>query len=281
MVKIITDSTSDLSIEIYRANDIEVIPLFVTIGGETYQDGVEITTEELYKKVDQFGELPKSSAVSPGIMIERFKNHIDHGDDILFMGIGGKLSATYQTAIIVAAEFPQHRIRIVDSKNLSSGIGLLILKAVKFRNSGDDLMTIADKLEQLTSKVRTQFAINTLEYLHRGGRCSGTTRIFGTLLKIKPIIRVIDGQLQVTKKPRGKYTAALDVLLDYLRQDKDNIDSDHIFITHSLATDDAKYLRAKISEIVTVDNIIETKASGVISTHCGPRTIGILYMVKN
>jgi len=168
----------------------------------------------------------------------------------------------------------------VDSQNLSTGIGLLLLKAAKFRDQGDDLETIVNKVEKIVPFVRTQFAINTLEYLHKGGRCSGTARIFGTWLKIKPIITVIEGQLYVAKKPRGKFTVALEVLLDYLRADKDRVDEDCLFITHSLATEDAQYLRAKIQEIVKVKQIYETQASGVISTHCGPRTIGILYIVN-
>ncbi|MGD9604688.1 MAG: DegV family protein [Bacilli bacterium] len=281
MVKIITDCTSDLTPELYHQHDIDVIPLYITIGGKTYQDGVEISTQELYQKVKEFGELPKSSAVSPVVMLERFKKYYDKGDDVLFIGIGGPLSATYQTAKLAATEFPNSRVRVVDSKNLSSGIGLLLLKAAKFRDDGDDLEMIAKKIELIVPFVRTQFAINTLEYLHRGGRCSGTARIFGTLLKIKPIIRVIDGQLVVAKKPHGKFSVALEVMLDYLRQDKDRIDQDNLFITHSLAEEDALYLREQIKEIVHVKNVYETLASGVISTHCGPRTIGILYIVNN
>jgi len=280
MVKIITDCTSDLSTEMYQQLDIEVIPLYVTIGGKTYQDGVDLTMEELYQKIQQFGELPKSSAVSPAVMLEHFKKHYDKGDDVLFMGIGGQLSSTYQTARLAASEFPSNRVRVVDSQNLSTGIGLLLLKAAKFRDQGDDLETIVNKVEKIVPFVRTQFAINTLEYLHKGGRCSGTARIFGTWLKIKPIITVIEGQLYVAKKPRGKFTVALEVLLDYLRADKDRVDEDCLFITHSLATEDAQYLRAKIQEIVKVKQIYETQASGVISTHCGPRTIGILYIVN-
>ena len=278
-IKIITDCTSDLTKDLYTKFDIDVMPLYVTIGGKTYEDGVEITTEELYKKIEQYKELPKSSAVSPGILIEKFKHYIAQGIQVLFIGIGSKLSATYQSAMIAQDEFNK-MVRVVDSNNLSSGIGLLLLKAAKFRDQGDDLETIAQKIEKISPMVRTQFAINTLEYLHKGGRCSGTARLFGTLLQIKPIIRVIDGKLEVAKKPRGKFSMALKTLLEYLEHDKDNIDPDAVMVTHSLASEDAKYLIERINEIVKVDNVFETFASGVISTHCGPRTIGILYIVK-
>lgn len=280
MIKIITDCTSDLLPEIYSSKDIEVIPLYITIGGKTYQDGVDISTEELYQKVQECGELPKSSAVNPSTFVGHFKKYTDQGHDVLFMGIGAKFSVTYQTALLASNEFPKGRVRIVDSANLSSGIGLLLLKAAKFRDAGDDLETVAQKIEALAPLVRTQFAINTLEYLHKGGRCSGTARIFGTLLKIKPIIRVLDGGMVVAKKPHGKFSVALEVMLDYLRKDKDNVDPDYIMVTHSLAPDDAIYLKEQVSQIVKVDTILETFASGVISTHCGPRTIGILYMLK-
>ncbi|MDD3999789.1 MAG: DegV family protein, partial [Bacilli bacterium] len=183
-------------------------------------------------------------------------------------------------AQIAASEFPEGRIRIVDSGNLSSGTGLLLLKAVKYRAEGDDLETIAKKVEKHIPLVRTQFAINTLSYLHKGGRCSGTSRIIGTLLKIKPIIRVIDGAMAVTKKPRGKYQKALDTLLEYLRNDAGNIDLDNIMITHCQAYEDCEYLKMEVAKIEKAENIIGTKASAVISTHCGPRTIGILYLLK-
>ncbi|HBP25858.1 MAG TPA: fatty acid-binding protein DegV [Acholeplasmatales bacterium] len=280
MIKIITDCTSDLLPKIYSSKDIEMIPLYITIGGKTYQDGVDISTEELYQKVQECGELPKSSAVNPATFVERFKKHIDRGNDVLFMGIGAKFSVTYQTALLAANEFPKSRVRIVDSANLSSGIGLLLLKAAKFRDAGDDLETIAQKIEALVPLVRTQFAINTLEYLHKGGRCSGTARIFGTLLKIKPIIRVIDGAMVVAQKPHGKFSVALEVMLDYLRKDKNNVDPDCIMVTHSLAPEEAVFLKDQIKKIVKADTILETFASGVISTHCGPRTIGILYILK-
>ena len=136
------------------------------------------------------------------------------------------------------------------------------------------------KVESLRPLIKTQFAINTLDYLHLGGRCSGTSKIFGTLLKIKPIIRVVDGEMIVAKKPRGKFTKALDTLLDYVKADVDNLDLDFMMVTHSLAGSDASYLLKELKSFVKVENIYETKASGVISTHCGPRTIGILYIVK-
>ncbi len=279
-IKIITDCTSDLTPELYEKHDIDIIPLYVNIGGKSYADVVEINAEQLYQLVKEHGELPKTSAIPPATFTAYFKKYLDAGKDILYLGIGSGFSAAFQNARIAASEFPEGRIRLVDSGNLSSGIGLLLLKAAQYRNQGADLETIARKVEADVSLVRTQFAINTLSYLHKGGRCSGTSRIIGTLLKIKPIIRVVDGKMVVTKKPRGKFQKALDTLVDYLRSDAEKVDLDNIMVTHNLAKEDAAYLKREIAKVLNPIQIHETKASAVISTHCGPRTIGILYMVK-
>jgi len=279
-IKIITDYTADLSIELYKQLDIEAMPLYLTIGGRTFRDHLDINAEQLYRMVEEYGELPRTSALNPSVFIEQFNKWLELGYQVLYLGLGSGFSATFQTAQLVAKDYDDTKVRVLDSQNLSSGIGLLLLKAAKFRDSGDDLDTIVKKLKNIVPLVRTQFAINTLHYLHKGGRCSNTARIFGTLLKVKPIVRVINGKMMVTKKPRGKFQNALKVLLDYFKNDINQIDLENIMVTHSLAAEDAAYLKEEISKMVKVENIIETKASAVISSHCGPRTIGILYLLK-
>lgn len=279
-IRIITDSTSDLTPELYEKLDIEVIPLTVSIGGKSYADGKDINSEMLYDLVKEHGELPKTAAVPPGTLIKIFEKHIASGYDVLFICIGANFSANYQNACLAAKELPEGRVRIVDSGNLSSGIGLLLIKAAKFRDQGDSLEEIARKVEELVPLVRTQFAINTLAYLHKGGRCSGTSRIIGTVLRIKPIIRVVDGKMEVAKKPLGRFERALRMLLEYFQNDAENIDPEYVMVTHSMADEDVVYLREEIAKIADVENICETKAGAVISTHCGPRTIGILYLLK-
>lgn len=279
-IKIVTDCTSDLSEELIEKHNIHTVPLIVNIGGKSYKDKEEINTKELFEKVKEYDELPKTSALTPHTYYELFKDLIDQGYSVLYMGIGSGFSSCYQNSMIASEDLPKDKLRIVDSANLSSGIGLLLLKAAKFRDEGNSLNEIADKLEVLVPKVRTMFSIDTLEYLHKGGRCSGTARFFGSMLKIKPIIRVVDGKMVVAKKPRGKYKVALDTQIDYFMHDKDNIDPENIFITHCLAHDeDIEYLKEKITQTIDVKNLHVTNASSVISTHCGPRTIGILYIV--
>lgn len=277
---ILTDCTADLTKELYEKNNIEVLPLYVTIGGKTYSDGIDITTEEMYEKVKEFGELPRSSAIPPAIFEEKFKELLTEYEQVIYMGIGSGFSGTYNSAFAASHDFPQNKIFVVDSKNLSSGIGLLLLKAVKFCDQGLDGATIKAKIEELVPRIRTQFAIDTLEYLHKGGRCSGTARIFGTLLKLKPIIRVENGAMNVAKKPMGKFSRALDIILDYVHHDLENIDPEFVMVTHSLSDVAAQYFQDELKKMNKFTNIYETFAGGVISTHCGPKTIGILYILN-
>ena len=277
---ILTDCTADLTKELYEKNNIEVLPLYVTIGGKTYSDGIDITTEEMYEKVKEFGELPRSSAIPPAIFEEKFKELLSEYEQIIYMGIGSGFSGTYNSAFVASHDFPQDKIFVIDSKNLSSGIGLLLLKAAKFRDQGLDGATIKAKIEELVPRIRTQFAIDTLEYLHKGGRCSGTARIFGTLLKLKPIIRVENGAMNVAKKPMGKFSRALDIILDYVHHDLENIDPEFVMVTHSLSDVAAQYFQDELKKMNKFTNIYETFAGGVISTHCGPKTIGILYILN-
>ena len=263
----------------YEKYNIEVLPLYVVMKGKTYQDGIDITTEEMYKLVDKYNELPKTSNVSPAKFEEYFKYYLEKYESIIYYGIGSDLSGTYQNAKIAASEFDENKVFIGDSKNLSTGIGLLILKAAKYRDEGYSAKEIFEKVNELVPRVRTQFAINTLKYLHMGGRCSGVSKILGTALKLKPIIKVINGKLEVSKKPIG-YVRALRTMLDNAYADLGNMDLDHVFVTHTVADSDAKYLKEELSKVIPSDCLRETNASGVIATHCGPRTIGILYLVK-
>ncbi|MFA6627777.1 MAG: DegV family protein [Bacilli bacterium] len=277
-VNLITDCTSDLTPELYKKHQIDILPLYVTFGSESYRDGIDITTEQLYEKVNETKNLPKTAALPPLIFQEAFEKY-PADEDIIFMGLGSDFSVSYSNAVIIARDFPN--VYVIDSQNLSAGIGLQLLKICEFRAQGLSAPEIVEKMSAITPLVRTQFAIDTLEYLHMGGRCSGTSRFFGTMLRIKPIIRVVNGIMEIAKKPHGKYIKALNVLLEYFANDASRVDPFCVVVTHSLAEDDATYLINIIKNEYGFANVIETRASGVISTHCGPRTIGILYVLKN
>ncbi|MGM9970488.1 MAG: DegV family protein [Anaeroplasma sp.] len=279
-VKIITDSTNDLSPEIIESLDIEVIPLFVNFGENSYLDGVDIDTPKLYKEVEARGQLPKTAAIDIITFINVFTKYVNEGYDVVYTGISKQMSRTFENAVLAANEFEKGRVYVVDSMNLSTGIGLLLLKACKDRDNGLSALDIATNMEKNTKLVLSQFAIETMEYLHKGGRCSGIARFVGTLLRIKPIIQVRNGRMSVMKKPVGKMKVALDAMIKQIVEDKERLDTDHILITHSMAYESCNYIKSKLEkEFVNVD-IICTLAGCVISSHCGQGTIGILYMVK-
>ena len=281
MVKIIVDSTQDLTKEILEKNDVEVVPLTVNFSdGESYLDGVTIQTAELYEKVKEKKELPKTAAVTVGTLIDVFKKHIDNGDEIVYTGISAQMSRSYENALLAKEELGTDKIYVVDSKNLSTGIGLLILKAIKDRDSGLSAKEIAKNMEKNRELVLSQFAIEQMDYLYKGGRCSSVAKIFGSILKIKPIILVRDGKMHVGAKPLGKITKALDIMINQIVADKDRLDTDHILVTHSIAPSSRDYIMEKLKPLFPNVDIIETVAGSVIASHCGPGTIGILYMVK-
>ena len=281
-VKIITDSTCDLSKEIIESRDIEVLPLYVNFTDESYKDGVNISTEELYKLVEKKDELPKTAAIDIVALTDCFKKYLDLGYDIIFTGISRQLSRTYENAIMARDELGADNIYIVDSKNLSTGIGLTVLMACDYRDKGLSAKEIVDEMEVVTDKVKAQFAIETMDYLHKGGRCSSLAKIFGTLLKIKPIIFVREGKMSVGMKPIGKMKVALDKMINMFLEDykAGNVVKTRVFITHSIAIESEKYIREKLESEVKDMEIITTVAGCVISSHCGPGTIGILYITK-
>lgn len=278
-VKIFTDSTSDLTLEIVNNNDISIIPLYVNFNGKSYRDGIDITTRELYEKVEEYGMLPKTAAGSPSDFYNAFKPYVDDGMDIVFIGLSSELSSHLQSAALAANEFPEGRVHIVDSLNLSSAIGLLVMKAVDFKNQGLNAFEIVDKIRQLVPKVKTAFVIDTLDYLHKGGRCSALSNFVGGVLRIRPVVKVVNGKMILAQKLMGKREKALTTMLSSVIKEKDSIDMDRIMVTHSIS-DDAEYLKNELKKNLPVKDIIETQAGCVISSHCGPNTIGILYIEK-
>lgn len=280
MVKIITDSTCDLGDELAKKLDVEIIPLYVNFSDEAFLDGIEITTEKLYEKVAEKDELPKTSAIAIPTFMEYFEKHVKNGDDVIYLGISRQMSRTFENAIMASKEVDENKVFIVDSMNLSTGIGLLVLKACKYRDSGLSAAEIAQKLNVDNKRVLSQFAIERMDFLHKGGRCSSVAKIFGTLLKIKPIIAVRDGKMHVQAKPIGKMKRALDSMINQIISDRDRLDTDHIFITHSLGFEYCDYIYEILKKEFPNVDIITTVAGCVISSHCGKGTIGILYMVN-
>ena len=275
-IKIICDSSIDLPLSFIEEEDIEILHFVVTMNNVTYYDGKTITVDKMYELVEKHKQLPKTSAFGPEIFEETVKKFSDY-DDIILTGIGSGFSSSFNSSRIGTMDYPN--VHCIDSKNLSSGTGLLVMKMCKLRKEGKSAKEIVEEIEKLVPLVRSQFAVNTLEFLHMGGRCSGASKLFGTMLRLKPIIKVVDNGMVVAKKPIG-FHKALNAMLDEVIREKDNIDLDHIMVTHSKAKEDAQYLINELSKHFDKEIIMETHASGTISTHCGPRTIGILYIAK-
>lgn len=278
---IITDSTCDLTKELLEEKSIVVLPLYVNFSYASYKDGAGITTEKLYQLVEEHNELPKTAAISIVDFIEVFRAYRKEEKEIIYTGISSKMSKTYENALMAAREVDSENIFIVDSENLSTGIGLQLLKATQYRDEGKTAKEIYELMQKNVSLVRSQFVLETMEYLHKGGRCSGIVKLFGTLLKIKPIIAVRNGQMSVAKLPHGKIKVGLDSMLKLIIDDYKNVDTDTIIITHSFAEESCAYLYPLVKEKFPHTNIIITNAGCVISSHCGKGTIGILYMLKD
>lgn len=276
-VRVVTDSTADLSSELIKRFDLTVIPLYVRLDDQVYRDGVELRPERLFQYVAATGTLPQTSTPTPADFETVFRQIIDAGDDVIYVGLSSHLSGTIQSARLAAQSFPRGRIAIVDSQNLSTGIGLLALYAAELAAAGTPLPEMAARVQARVSHVKTSFVIDTLEYLHKGGRCSAMQNIVGSLLRIKPRIEVIDGRLEVVEKLMGSRSKALASLLRWCLQDKDRIDLHRIFVTHAAYPDGASYLVEELRKALPFEEVLITEAGAVISSHCGPGTVGILY----
>lgn len=280
-IKIIVDSCSDLSKELYEKYDMLVLPGSVTFEGKTYKDGVECTLEDLYASVKRTGELPHTAAVSPAIFEEYFKKYIEEGFDVIYVGLGDKLSTTFQNAYIAKQTCPEDKVFLVNSQTLSSAIGLLAMKAAKLRDEGKSAKDIADICNEMAPKIVAQFSVETLDYLHKGGRCSGAAMLVGHIFHVHPYIKVVNGSLIVYKKPRGPMKLSINEQLNELKAVMPNVDLDHVMITHAgLDKELEDYCYAELSKIVPKECISITRAGSVIASHCGYGTVGILYITK-
>jgi DegV family protein with EDD domain len=279
-VKVLADSTSDLSPELIQKYDIGIIPLYVNFGTQTFRDNVDITPKQLYARVKTHGALPTTSAPTPQDYKNEFEKYTEQGQDVIYISLSSRLSASFQNAKNAAGNFRPGQVRVIDSLNLSSGTGLLILTAVDCIQSGMDAGKTEAYVQKKITLVQSAFILDTVEYLHKGGRCSGLQMFFSSLLKIHPVIAVADGSMHLAAKVRGARTQVLQHLLKSVTANIDNIDARRVFVTHSESHQDALWLKEQLSQISVLEEIVTTEASCVISTHCGPQTVGILYLKK-
>ena len=279
-VSIITDSTSGLSQELLEQYDITVFPLHIHLGEKEYADGIDITPEEIYKWSDENGETPKTSALSLYDAKEYVKKALEKSEEVICFCISEEMSSCYSVMNMAAMELEaEDKVFVMDSRNLSTGIGLQILEAAGLIEEGFSAGEIVEKIKEMQPKVHSSFVVDSLTFLHRGGRCSGAAALAGNTLKLHPCIFVLDGKMQAGKKYRGKMDKVILNYVEDLKQGLTTAKKDHVFITHSGCEEALiETIKKELEDLNYFEHIHITQAGGVIASHCGPGTLGILYV---
>lgn len=282
MVRIISDSTCDLSQEVLEKYGIDIIPLHIVKGEEELEDGPQIDITALYQWADANKTTPKTSAPSFETAMKVMKPYIDQGMELVCFSISAEMSTSGNVIRMAAKELgAEDRVTVIDSRNLSTGIGLLVVEAAIMAKQDRERAEIEAHILELIPRVRASFVVDTLVYLHRGGRCSAASALLGGALALHPMIVVKDGRMDASKKYRGKINKVIMNYTHDLEADMKNALPDRVFITHS--TCDAAIVdevRRYLESLEIFDEIIETKAGGVVSSHCGPGTLGVLFISK-
>lgn len=274
-----SDSTCDLSKELVERYQIRTIPLGVTLGDTVYRDGVDITPDDIYAYHAKTGQLPKTSAINIAENADFFAELTREGSAVIHFTIGSSMSATYNNARLAAEEFED--VYVIDSKNLSTGNGLLVVAAAEMAKQGMEAKEIAEKVSALVDCVDASFVVDNLEYLAKGGRCSSVAAFGANLLQLKPCIAVKDGAMGVGKKYRGKFGK---VLLEYVAErlaDGEDIDLDRVFVTHAGCDPEVvESVVAAVKQTLPFKEVFVTRAGCTISSHCGANTLGVLFIRK-
>ena len=280
-VRIIADSTCDLSKELIEKYGVTIVPLCVVMGEKSLYDGVEVTPDEIYAWADANKTTPKTAALSFDKTLEILRPFMDAKEDIIFIGISGQMSTTCNIARLIAEQEEYDRLFVIDSQNLSTGIGLQVIKACIMANEGISAEEIVREIEAARGNVRASFVVDTLNYLAMGGRCTATKAFMAGAFKIHPMIVVKDGAMGVGSKFRGKMPVVLSNYVKELIPSLLNAEPERVFITHS-GCDEAMIQQVKdmLTELNYFDEILVTRAGGGVSSHCGPGTLGVLFYEK-
>lgn len=279
-ILISTDTTADLSKEILEKRGIKQTSLHVNLGLNSFTDGIDITPYDIFKHVDETGELPKTSAVTINEYMDFFEENLKEYDSIIHFTISSDLSSTFNNARIAALEFDD-KVTVIDSRNLSTGQGLLVLKACDLRDEGKSHDEIVDYIEKEKFNVQVSFVVDTVDYLYKGGRCSGAARFASNVFKIHPSIDMIDGKLVPKKNYRGRLKRCIENYVRDLALEYKNYDDTRVFITHACADDDViRLITDVVYENFRFKEINITVAGSVITSHCGQGTLGVLFIKK-
>ena len=278
-IKITADSTCDLSPALLERYEITLAPLSVIKDGQAYLDGVEITPADIFRHVDQGGALCSTAAVNAESYRKLFSTYASSHEAVIHVTIGSLFSACYQNASIAAADFSN--VYVVDSQNLSTGQGHLVIEAAQLAAKGVSAMEICSTLNEMRNRVQASFIMDRLDYMQKGGRCSSVMALGGKLLKIKPCIAVQDGAMKMVDKYRGQFIKAVEKYVKDCLKDRKDLRLDRIFITHSPVEEGAvEIARETILKYADFAEIYDTEAGCTVSCHCGPGTLGILFLTK-
>lgn len=282
MVKIISDSTCDLSKELLEKYEVSILPLHVILGERECEDGLNITPDEIYCWSDEHKTTPKTSAPGLDKAMDLLKPYVEAGREVVCFSISEDMSSSANVMRLAAEELQgNHLVTVINSESLSTGIGLLVIEAAAMAQEGKSAKEIVQKIEELKPLVRASFVVDTLVYLHRGGRCSGLAAMAGGALRLHPKIVVENGRMNPGKKYRGKMNK---VLMDYvndMENDLKNAKKDRVFITHSGCSEETlEMIHDYLNSLNVFEEILITRAGGVISSHCGPGTLGVLFIAK-
>lgn len=281
-VRIMADSTCDLSKELLERYGVELLPLNIVMEDTCYLDGIETDPDAIYAWADANRTTPKTAAPGIEAAINFLRPAKEAGEDVLFFGISEQMSATCQVVRLAADELEyEEHVCVIDSMNLSTGIGLQVLHAAELAAEGASLQELKEELEEYRKRVRASFVVDTLTYLHRGGRCSSVAALFGNTLKLKPRIAVTAGKMGVSKKYRGNRKKTVLCYVKDMEEELLLAERNHVFITHSgIEREIVEDVRAYLNSLNYFEEIHETRAGGVISSHCGPGTLGVLFVEK-
>lgn len=278
-ILITSDSTADLSPELRERFGVKILPLQVSLGDQSFTDGVDITPDDIYANYEKNGQLPKTAAPNLGACTDFFLKYIREGYQIVHFTISAEMSSSFANARLASEELGN--AEVVDTRNLSTGGGLLVIHAAEMAARGCSAQEIAEECRRLTAKVDASFVVDKLEFLYKGGRCSALAMLGANVLQLKPCILVRDGKMEVGQKYRGKFERVLPKYLADRLGDGSGIETGHVFITHAGCADSIVQTCAEqVKALGVFEEIHVTRAGCTISSHCGRNTLGVLFIRK-
>ena len=276
-IRITSDSTCDLN-ALVETRNVGIVPLQVNLGDKVYRDGVDITPQDIFDYVAATKILPKTAAPSIGDYEEFFKKELEGYDALIHINISTKSSGSHGFAKLAAESFGD-KVRVIDSKSLSSGQGLLVLKACDLRDEGKSADEIENALLEIRERINTSFVPDTLDYLHKGGRVSGMVKTVAGMFKIHPLIYMENGQLVPGKKYKGKMSVLIKQYVEDLKAQYPDYDKSRCFVTHSSADPElVEAAKEQVRALFDFDEVLESVAGSIVTSHCGQGTLGVLFV---